>query len=69
MCRGLPGRVVAVDGWFGTVDFWGTARPMRFELVDEPVAPGDYVLCHLGFALRRIPSEDVAETLALYDSA
>ena len=34
---------------------------------DAPVEPGDYILNHVGFAIRRIPPEDAAETLALYD--
>jgi hydrogenase expression/formation protein HypC len=37
------------------------------EIVDEVVRPGDYVLIHVGFAIRRIPPEEVQETLALYD--
>ncbi len=28
---------------------------------------GDYVLNHVGFAIRRIPPEDVQTTLALYE--
>jgi hydrogenase expression/formation protein HypC len=28
---------------------------------------GDYVLVHVGFAIRRIPEEEALETLALYD--
>ena len=40
---------------------------MLLNIVDEPVAPGDYILNHVGFAIRRIPPESVAETLALYE--
>ena len=68
MCLGVPGKVVAVDGDAATVDFWGVRRQVRLEIVDEPVAPGDYVLNHEGYAIRRIPEEDIAETLALYES-
>ena len=66
MCLGVPGRVVSVDGAVATVDFWGVERQVRLDIVDEPVAPGDYVLNHVGFAIRRIPAEDIGETLALY---
>lgn len=68
MCLGVPGRVVAVDGFVATVDFWGARRQIRLELADEPVAPGDYVLNHVGYAIRRIPPEEIEETLALYES-
>ena len=67
MCLGVPGRVVAVDGLVASVDFWGARRRVRLDVVDEPVAPGDYVLNHVGFAIRRIPESEIAETLALYE--
>ena len=50
-----------------TVDFWGVRRQVRLDVVDEPVQPGDYILNHVGFAIRRIPAEDIAATLALYE--
>jgi hydrogenase expression/formation protein HypC len=67
MCLGVPGRVLSVDGDVATVDFWGVRREVRLDIVDEPVAPGDYILNHVGFAIRRIPAEQVGETLALYE--
>jgi hydrogenase expression/formation protein HypC len=66
MCLGVPGRIVQVDGMVATVDFWGVRRQVRLELVDEPVSPGDYILNHVGFAIRRIPESDIEGTLALY---
>ena len=67
MCLGVPGRVVAIDGPVATVDFWGVRREVRLDVVDEPVAPGDYVLNHVGYAIRRIPESEIGETLALYE--
>jgi len=68
MCLGVPGRVVAVRGSVAEVDFWGVRREVCLDIVDEPVVPGDYILNHVGFAIRRIPSEDIAQTLALYET-
>jgi len=67
MCLGVPGLVVALDDLSATVDFWGVRRQIRLDLVDEPVSVGDYVLNHVGFAIRRIPPGDVEMTLALYE--
>ncbi len=67
MCLGVPGRVTEVDELTALVDFWGVRRRIRLDLVDEPVQVGDYVLNHVGFAIRRIPPEDVETTLALYE--
>jgi hydrogenase expression/formation protein HypC len=69
MCRGVPGRVLAIDGELGTVDFWGTQRVVRLELLEEPVIVGDHVLCSLGCAMRRISPEDVEELMAMYADA
>jgi hydrogenase expression/formation protein HypC len=60
MCLGIPGKVIGVDGLEATVDFFGVQRQVRLDVVDEPVAPGDYVLNHVGFAIRRIPEEELA---------
>jgi len=67
MCLGVPGRVVSVTEWTAVVDFWGVRREVRLDIVDEPVQPGDYVLNHVGFAIRRIPAEDIEGTLAMYE--
>jgi hydrogenase expression/formation protein HypC len=67
MCLGVPGRVVECDEFTALVDFWGVRRRVRLDLADEPVAVGDYVLNHVGFVIRRIPSEDVETTLSMYE--
>jgi hydrogenase expression/formation protein HypC len=67
MCLGVPGKILAIDGLNATVDFFGVKKELRLDIVDEPVAVGDYVLNHVGFAIRRIPESEVQETLALFD--
>ena len=67
MCLGVPGKVLSVDDMVALVDFWGVQKEVRLEICDAPVEPGDYILNHVGFAIRRIPAEEVEETLALYD--
>lgn len=68
MCLGVPGRVIEVREFTATVDFWGVRKEVRLDIVDEPVSPGDYILNHVGFAIRRIPPEAVDETMALYET-
>ena len=67
MCLGVPGKIVEIDGFVATVDFFGVRRTVRLDVVDEPVSPGDYVLNHVGFAIRRIPETEIGETLLLYE--
>ena len=67
MCLGVPGKVIEVDGHMATVDFWGVRKQIRLELVDEPVQAGDYILNHVGYAIRRIPTSEIGATLELYE--
>ena len=67
MCLGVPGRIVDINGLIAVVDFWGVRREVRLELVDQPVAIGDYILNHVGYAIRRIPEADIQGTLDLYE--
>lgn len=67
MCLGVPGKVIEVHGQTATVDFFGVRRETRLDVVDEPVGPGDYILNHVGFAIRKIPASEIGETLALYE--
>jgi hydrogenase expression/formation protein HypC len=68
MCLGVPGVVVTVDGAQAVVDFRGVRRKVALDIVDEPVTPGDHVLVHVGFAIRRIAPEDLADTLAFFET-
>ncbi len=67
MCLGVPGKVIEINGSMATVDFWGVRRQVCLDIVDEPVQVGDYILNHVGFAIRRIPEHSIGETLALYE--
>jgi len=67
MCLGLPGRIVSINGKTARVDFWGSVRTVKLDAMKETIAAGDYIIDHAGYAVRRIPDEDVADTLALYE--
>jgi hydrogenase expression/formation protein HypC len=67
MCLGVPGKVVEIHENLAVCDFWGVKKQVRLEIVDEPVKVGDYILNHVGYAIRRIPEGSIADTLALYE--
>jgi len=71
MCLAIPSRVVEVSPERGeaTVEVGGVRRRVRLDLLeeDEPVTVGDYLLVHIGFAIRRIPPAEAEETLRLFD--
>ena len=66
MCLGAPGKIVSIQGLVAMVDFFGVQKQVHLHIVDEPVVVGDYVLNHVGYAIRKIPAEDVEATMAMY---
>ncbi|AWB26323.1 HypC/HybG/HupF family hydrogenase formation chaperone [Halococcoides cellulosivorans] len=68
MCLGIPGEVIEIDGNEATAEFWDVTKTVRIDVVDEPIEVGDHILNHAGFAIRKIPDDEVEETLAIYES-
>lgn len=68
MCLGIPGRILRIAGDTALVDFWGTQKKVRLDSLDETVAPGDYLISHSGCAVRRIHTDEILDTLALYET-
>ena len=68
MCLGIPGRVVElVDGYadqIALVDVVGKARKINVGMLENPVAAGDWVLIHLGFAVEIIDQENAEAALS-----
>ena len=68
MCVGIPARVVELGPsgeYTAVVDVEGAQREVNTIMVDdEPLAVGDWVLLHVGFAMSRIDAAEAAETLA-----
>lgn len=69
MCLAIPARVVEVlNESEGTIDLGGVRKRISFELLTD-VAPGDYVIVHVGYALTRLDPAEAERTLALFASA
>ena len=68
MCLGVPGKIIKIEGVGALVDFWGARRWIRLDTIDEEVTPGDYVLAHVGFAIKKIPPSEIEATLDMYSS-
>ena len=66
MCLGAPGKIVSIDGLVATVDFFGVQKAVNLHIVDEPVEVGDYILNHVGYAIRKIPADEIEGTIAMY---
>jgi len=68
MCLGIPGQITEIDGAEATAEFWDVEKTVRIDIVDEDVEVGDHILNHAGFAIRKIPEEEVEETMEIYES-
>ena len=42
---------------FAVIDISGTRREVCLDLIDEEVQPGDYVICHAGFAIHKVDED------------
>jgi hydrogenase maturation factor len=67
MCLGIPGKVISVDGSEIVVDCWGTLKTVTSES-SVTIVPGDFVIEHEGVIERLISPEDVADTIAMYET-
>lgn len=65
MCLGIPGRIVEVrdNPHLATVDILGEKSTINIGMLEEPLAPGDYVLIHVGFAMTKIDAVKAREAL------
>ncbi len=68
MCLGIPGRVVEAVAGYGDqlalVDVEGARRRVNVGLLDEPPAPGQWVLIHMGFVVETVDADGAARALA-----
>lgn len=67
MCLGIPGQVIEMldHEHLARVDVAGVGRVINIGLLeDEPVAPGDWVLIHVGFAMSKIDEEEAEQAMA-----
>ncbi len=66
MCLALPALVTEIlPDDMAKVELGGVRQRVSLALVSD-VAPGDYVIVHVGYALARVDPEEAAKTLALF---
>lgn len=66
MCLAIPARVTALnDANSAEVEVGGIHKQVDISLLPG-LAPGDYVIVHVGYALSRIDEDEAKKTLALF---
>jgi hydrogenase expression/formation protein HypC len=71
VCLGIPGEVVEIHpehADLAKVNVSGVRRMINIGLLaDDPPAPGEWVLIHVGFALSKIDEAEAAAVLRLLE--
>ena len=68
MCLGIPMQVIAVDGYLARCSAQGIEREVSlFLLQDEPIATGDFVMVHVGYAVQKMTAQQARSAWELYD--
>jgi hydrogenase expression/formation protein HypC len=69
MCLAIPGQIVEFDTqqpMLAKVDVSGVRRNVNVALLDDAsIAPGDWILIHVGFALSKIGESEALEQLRM----
>lgn len=68
MCLGIPMQIVEINGFNARCEAKGVEREVSlFMLQDEPVAPGDFVMVHVGYALQKMTPQEARSAWEIYD--
>jgi len=68
MCLAIPMQVKSAENYRCVCEARGVEREVSlFMLQGEDIAPGDFVLVHVGYAIQKISAEDAAESWQLFD--
>jgi hydrogenase expression/formation protein HypC len=71
MCLAIPGQIVRLipDSDLATADVSGVKRNINVGLVSpEGIAPGDWVLIHVGFAISKVDEQEARASLEFLQS-
>jgi len=68
MCLGIPMRIMAIDGYTAHCEARGVVRDVSlFMLQGENLEAGDYIVVHLGDAIRKITAQEARTAWELYN--
>ena len=68
MCLAIPMEVMAVDGYMARCSARDIERDVSlFLLQDEPIAAGDFVMVHVGYAIQKMTPQQARSAWELFD--
>ncbi len=70
MCLAIPMKIRSIDGFVARCEARGVEREVSlFLMQDETLAPGDFVMVHVGYAIQKVTPEDARTAWELFDEA
>lgn len=68
MCLGIPMQVREIDGFLARCEAKGVSRDVNlFLLQDDTLAPGDFVMVHVGYAIQKMTEQEARSAWEVYD--
>ncbi len=68
MCLGIPMQIREIDGFLANCEAKGVQRDVNlFMMQEEPLAIGDFVVVHVGYAIQKITPQEAQTAWELYD--
>ena len=68
MCLGIPMQIKVIDNFTARCEAKGVERDVSlFMLQHEELAPGDFVVVHVGYAIQKVTREEAETAWELYD--
>lgn len=68
MCLGIPMQVEHIEGFNARCAAKGVSREVSLFLMQgEPVAIGDFVMVHVGYAIQKMSEREARSAWELYD--
>lgn len=68
MCLAIPMQIESIDGYTARCQARGVWRNVSlFMMQDAPPAVGDFIMVHVGYAVRKVTADDARATWELLD--
>lgn len=68
MCLGIPMQITTIDRFIARCHAKGVERDVNLFLMQgEDIAPGDFVMVHVGYAIQRMTEQEARSAWEVYD--
>ena len=66
MCLAMPMKINTIDVAYARCEAGGLSQDIRVDFITDP-RPGDYVMVHAGFAIKKMSEKEALDNIALLE--